>query len=99
MQDNKTLSEHGVCHDNTIYLSRRLRGGAKGWQLVIKPRIQKDKWSEYWKVSMECLASPEDWASELATEGLDWRQSPSAFEVPASRPADGVCGSVVIGSS
>ncbi len=90
MQDNETLSEHGVCHDSTIHLSKRLRGGAKGWQLVVKPRIQKDKWSEYWKVSMNCLPSPADLAINLAAESLKWRQSPSASEVPACHPADGV---------
>lgn len=53
MQDSRSLSEYGVSHNSTIHLTVRLRGGAKGMQLVVKPRIQKDKWSNYWKVSSD----------------------------------------------
>lgn len=53
MQDSRSLSEYGVSHNSTIHLTVRLRGGAKGMQLNVKPRIQKDKWSNYWKVSSD----------------------------------------------
>ena len=45
------LSTYGIVQNSTIYLSRRLRGGASDWDLIVKPRIQIDRWSDYWKVS------------------------------------------------
>ena len=57
MQDSETLNEHGVSNDSTIHLTGRLRGGATGWQLIVKPRIQKDKWSNYWKVGFGTVTS------------------------------------------
>ncbi len=51
MHDSRTLSECGITHGSTIHVNGRLRGGTAGWQLIVKPRIQKDKWSNYWKVS------------------------------------------------
>ena len=50
MQDGKRLSEYNISDGSTVHLNGRLRGGADEWQLIVKPRIQKDKWSNYWKV-------------------------------------------------
>ncbi|CAK0782515.1 hypothetical protein CVIRNUC_005733 [Coccomyxa viridis] len=47
------LSMYGVGQNSTIHLNRRMRGGASDWELIVKPRIQKDRWSDYWKESME----------------------------------------------
>ena len=44
------LSMYGVGQNSTIHLNRRMRGGASDWELIVKPRVQKDRWSDYWKV-------------------------------------------------
>lgn len=51
MHDRCTLLEYAVRDGSTIRLNGRLRGGTTGWQLIMRPRIQKDRWSNYWKVS------------------------------------------------
>ena len=48
-----------VQQDNTIHVLGRLLGGQQTVKVTVKPRLQKDKWSMYWKESMctktECL--------------------------------------------
>ncbi|CAL8471071.1 g10613 [Coccomyxa elongata] len=53
LRDGHRLSTYGIQEDSTLDLSLRLLGGARNLQLIIKPRVQKDKWSLYWKESME----------------------------------------------
>lgn len=48
-----------VRQDHTVHVLGRLLGGQQTVKLTVKPRLQKDKWSMYWKESMctktECL--------------------------------------------
>jgi hypothetical protein len=39
----------GIYEGAILTLTGRLRGGAPTVNLTIKPRVQKDKWSLYWK--------------------------------------------------
>lgn len=36
----------------TVSLLGRLRGGSSTVNITLQPRVQKDKWSMYWKESM-----------------------------------------------
>lgn len=49
LRDGHRLSTYSIQEESTLDLSLRLLGGAKNLQLIIKPRVQKDKWSLYWK--------------------------------------------------
>ena len=69
------LSMYGVGQNSTIHLNRRLRGGASDWELIVKPRIQKDRWSDYWKVNapphlMEYAVPPDVRPLNAACNGL-----------------------------
>lgn len=46
------LAACGVRDESNVGLLLRLRGGGKGVQLTVQPRVQKEKWSLYWKESM-----------------------------------------------
>ncbi len=48
------LATSGVHDESNVALLLRLRGGnnAKVVQLTVQPRVQKEKWSLYWKESM-----------------------------------------------
>lgn len=50
LDDAQHLSSYGITQSSTLDLCLRLLGGSNSLQLTIKPRIQKDKWSLYWKV-------------------------------------------------
>lgn len=53
------LIAHQVQPDSTLHVLGRLLGGQKTVTITVQPRVQKDKWSMYWKESMctktECL--------------------------------------------
>lgn len=52
-QASSTLKSMGIGHQSTVHMLLRLRGGS-GMKVVlnVQPRLQKEKWSLYWKESM-----------------------------------------------
>ena len=59
LSDGASLADCGITHGSTLHQLLRLRGGGQPVVLTVQPRIQKDKWSTYWKESMstktDCL--------------------------------------------
>jgi len=58
--------------ESTLHLVLRLRGGSGGatLELRVQPRVQRDKWSLYWKESMATVTdSCQECALEVAAEG------------------------------
>lgn len=51
MNPEQTLAECEVVSEATLRLVLRLRGGAKTITVTVRPRLHKDKWSVYWKVT------------------------------------------------
>lgn len=67
-----SLSTYSIEADSTVDLSLRLLGGAKNLQLIIKPRVQKDKWSLYWKARPAALShSTSDFPTQNDLDELD----------------------------
>ena len=60
------------CAESTLHLVLRLRGGSGGptLELRVQPRVQRDKWSLYWKESMATVTDAcQECALEVAAEG------------------------------
>ncbi len=48
----RQLASYGISNGSHISLSARLRGGSSTVHLTVQPRLQKEKWSLYWKETM-----------------------------------------------
>ncbi|BDA45329.1 probable ubiquitin-60S ribosomal protein L40 at N-terminal half [Coccomyxa sp. Obi] len=70
LRDGNSLNTFGIKENSTLDLSLRLLGGAKNLQLTIKPRVQKDKWSLYWK-ARSCTLEQVLESMETKTEMLE----------------------------
>lgn len=46
------LNAAGVTDGSTVRVSSRLRGGAQPITLIVRPRVQRERWSLYWKETM-----------------------------------------------
>ncbi|KAK9830659.1 hypothetical protein WJX74_001036 [Apatococcus lobatus] len=53
LEDNKTLLDYNIQRESTIHVLHQVRGGGNKIFITLRPRLQKDKWSLYWKESME----------------------------------------------
>ncbi len=55
LAEEATAAACGICDGSLLTLTGKLRGGAPLVTITVKPRVQKDKWSLYWKVSSTSL--------------------------------------------
>lgn len=87
LSDSRTFLEENVQKESIVFLLNRLRGGGS-IKFNIKPRVQKETWSLYWKESM----NTETLCLDPFTVEMDSSTSVSQYQVStvtANRLCDG----------